>query len=134
LAYLRSSFDLIDPRLQEHSNIIRVAKGFHGLFTYANEHWINHLFACAEIDDTHNFETTNRLLGQLTEMAAGHKRMEYILSKPTVLDLPIAEGTEIPGYLVFLGSYPTAKALLYALLEFRRRLKNEEAKSGEGRT
>ena len=134
MAYLRSSFNLIDPRLQEHSNIVRVAKGFHGLFTYANEHWINHLFAFAEIDNTHDFETTNRLFGQLTEMAAGHKRIESMLSKPTVLDLPIAEGAEIPRYLAFLGSYPDAKALLYASLKFRQTLKSEEAKSGEGRT
>lgn len=48
--YLGSSFALIDSQMPEEENILRVAKGFHGLHLYANEFWVAHFLEYVELN------------------------------------------------------------------------------------
>ncbi|ORY13016.1 hypothetical protein BCR34DRAFT_277213 [Clohesyomyces aquaticus] len=47
MSYLGFAFRLVDPAVQDEERTIGVAKGFHSLQTYANEHWREHLLAYA---------------------------------------------------------------------------------------
>ena len=45
--YLRSSFDLVDPRIPNDDTRSQVFQCFHDLQLYANDHWLDHLSALA---------------------------------------------------------------------------------------
>ena len=47
--YLTSSFDLVDPRLPNEDTRSQVSQCFHDLQLYANDHWLDHLSALANL-------------------------------------------------------------------------------------
>lgn len=47
--YLISSFDLVDPRIPNEETRSQVAQCFHDLQLYANDHWLDHLSALADL-------------------------------------------------------------------------------------
>lgn len=44
MSYLVSGLSLLDPDFPEEQRRVEVAKGFHWLQLYANDHWVDHLF------------------------------------------------------------------------------------------
>ncbi|KAL2036434.1 hypothetical protein N7G274_010835, partial [Stereocaulon virgatum] len=49
--YLTSSLDLVDPRVADNEKRSQVALCLHELHLYANDHWLDHLRALAEISE-----------------------------------------------------------------------------------
>lgn len=49
ILYLISSFDLVDPRIPNEDTRLQVLQCFHDLQLYANDHWLDHLSALANL-------------------------------------------------------------------------------------
>jgi hypothetical protein len=134
IAYLRTSFNFIDPQFSAEQNSINVVKGFHGLHLYANEYWLAHLIAYANMHEiTEPLPVTpSSLVEQLLALCETHNRTAAKLSRdPRQKEGFLSEidiGQALPS---LIKSSPTLK-LIQATVGFRKSLKSEQRRSGEG--
>jgi hypothetical protein len=104
IAYLRTSFDLVDPYLTEEQRMARVGKGFHALQLYASEHWIAHLLTYANLNGGLEGGSSQLLTEQLTSLCEVHKHMKAQLSRtPNTIELHAADDAEQDLSIVISG-------------------------------
>jgi hypothetical protein len=134
IAYLCTSFNFIDPQFSAEQNSINIVKGFHGLHLYANEYWLTHLITYANMRG--NAEplpvTPGSLVEQLLALCETHNCMEAKLSRDPRRKEGFLSEIDIGQALSnLIKSSPTLK-LIQATVGFRKSLKSEQRRSGEG--
>lgn len=72
--YLSTSHCLIGHRCSEEEQVLRVAKGFHGLHLYAHEFLIKHVFRYAELQSHSRSAFSQTLSTQLQKLCLFQKR------------------------------------------------------------
>jgi hypothetical protein len=127
MAYLRTSFDLIDPYVPEEQRMIRVGRGFHALHLYANEHWATHLLTYLNLNGGSE-GASQQLIEQLISLRETHKQMEARLSgSPNAkIELHATDDDAEQDH------YVEAIEMAQATLRLRELLKNEQCQTGKG--
>lgn len=133
LAYLNSSFELIDDDVTEHQRAIRVAKSFHGLHLYANEYWLKHLYSYAEARSVSAARLSEPLVDQLVNLAAVHKSFYRVTSQELAQEVGCFTATIPDSIAPYLENNLDAKTLLQKVIRFNESLGNEKNRSGGGK-
>ncbi|KAK2802065.1 hypothetical protein FQN51_004975 [Onygenales sp. PD_10] len=131
LAYLVSSFELIDSNVTEQQKAIRVGKSFHGLHLYANEYWFKHLLLYANTqgglpEGFSQFLVDILVLLSKTNATFSFADGHQVTPNTNYTPSPLPEDVTIP-----LQPHPEAVDFLQRVHGFREYLKKEQDKSGE---
>lgn len=134
IAYLHTSFNFIDPQFSAEKNNINVVKGFHGLHLYANEYWLAHLITYANMHEiTEQLPVTpGSLVEQLLALCETHSHLEAKLSRDPRLKEGFLSEIDIGQALPSLIKSSPVLKLIQATVGFRKSLKSEQRRSGEG--
>ncbi|KAH0541368.1 hypothetical protein FGG08_004132 [Glutinoglossum americanum] len=131
LAYLRTSFELIDPYFPEEERVVKVGKGFHALQLYAYEYWVTHLLTYAYLNNGLQGEASQPLVEQLDSLCGVHERIKARLSRtPNTRIESQAAGVSVEN-VHYLGNLEV-KEIVQATLELRKRLEDEQFETGKG--
>jgi hypothetical protein len=131
IAYLRTSFELIDPYPSEELRMIKVGKGFHALQLYAHEHWITHLLTYLKMNGGFERRPSQPLMEQLNSFCEAHKQTEGQLSKAPNARIELHRIGDAEQYLHYISN-ADARDMVQETLRLRKLLKNEPHKTGKG--
>ncbi|TGO32628.1 hypothetical protein BHYA_0301g00120 [Botrytis hyacinthi] len=114
IAILNSCDNLIPSNFTEAQRATVVAKGFHGLLTYAIAFWYKHLLECFQ----KHAQLSTELLDQLQSLLRYRKETISLKDTPDKIG-PITESQSLQG----LSHFPEIKKLLLGILGFKARSK-----------
>ncbi|KAI9791132.1 MAG: hypothetical protein M1816_004363 [Peltula sp. TS41687] len=121
IAYLCSSFDLIDPRVPSGDLLIRVGEGFHGLHLYANAYWLDHLLSYVDMSKSLDTDASSPLVTQLLRLCETHQQLLDTVQNTSIsrsLPLTAAQSDKRMGGL---SGYPEIHAIAQQVLGSRQR-------------
>jgi len=119
--YLKSSLDLVDPRIASHDIRSKVLERSHELHLYANDHWLDHLLALADLP-VGSYLTRNEMspLRQSLETFTDHHNELASLKGYGIQDDSELADTQLQDFLNTLGVSMAVRTLLNKLFIHRR--------------
>lgn len=115
-SYLSTSHCLIDSRYSEEEQVLRVAKGFHGLHLYAHEFMLKHILRYAELQSFSKLEFSEALATRLEKLLQfekpnisasinaalyDHTSLPKTVQLLSILNLPLKLQTFVQNLLTF---------------------------------
>lgn len=117
VAYLLTSHYIIGSQISEDEQVIRVAKGFHGLHPYAHEFWFKHVIRYADIQRDSKLDFPRQLAEQLHRLEVFRKESFSMAFQTSLRDQKLV--LEIENHLLPLNQAPKTQNLIRDILLFQ---------------
>ena len=117
IAYLLTSYDIIGSQISADEQVIRVAKGFHGLHPYAHEFWFKHVIRYADIQRDSKLDFPRHFAEQLHRLEVFRKGSFSMAFQTTLRDQKLV--LEIENHLLPLNQAPKTQNLIRDILIFQ---------------
>ena len=134
VAYMASSFQLINPlETAEHVNVL-IGKGFHALHHYASNFWLEHLLDYAALAAPLNVNCTSALALQLRHLQMTHvDYLENSTETRSELTNKSRAADQLEQRLSNLSGWPEIQCLARQTM-LQRQLLSQKQQNGKGRT
>ncbi|OCL05557.1 hypothetical protein AOQ84DRAFT_413235, partial [Glonium stellatum] len=119
VAYMSSSFTLIDPTLPIDERVLRVAEGLHGLFLYANEYWPAHLLTYAHEIGGLDANVANNLFAELNRLCNAYGVCKRRLSAVHGSDTFEGSGHTFDERLTYVRGHEGISLMLQELFSYQ---------------
>lgn len=127
ILYLKSSLDLVDPRIASHAIRSKVLQRSHELHLYANDHWLDHLLALADLSGDSYLARSgmSHLRQSLETFTDRHNELASLNSHDTqdesmLANAHLQDSAELQDFLDTLGVSMAVRTFLNKLFIHRR--------------
>jgi hypothetical protein len=117
VTYLLTSHCIIGSQISADDQVLRVAKGFHGLHPYAHEFWFKHVIRYADIQQGSKLRISSKLAEQLQRLDVFRKGTFSVAFQTTLSDQKLV--LEIGNRLSSLNHAPKTQNLIRDILIFQ---------------